>query len=94
MDYDKKIIEERGCMVTTDAPNVPELKTIKEIREYYRMSQKEFSDYLNVPLRTIENWESSKRKPPKEYLIELIRYKITNDPVINSRLYSYYSRLK
>ena len=94
MDYDKKAIEERGCMVTTDTSNIPQLETIKQIREYYKMSQIEFAIYLNVPRRTVENWESPKRTPPKDYIIELIKYKFAHDPVINNRLYSYYARLK
>lgn len=36
---------------------------IKETREEYHLTQKEFSDVLSIPLRTIENWETGKRKP-------------------------------
>lgn len=45
------------------------------------MTQKEFSEYLAIPLRTIENWLTGKRVPP-EYLIELIEYKLQNERLI------------
>lgn len=45
------------------------------------MTQKEFSEYLEIPLRTIENWLTGKRVPP-EYLIELIEYKLKKERLI------------
>lgn len=45
------------------------------------MTQKEFSEYLDIPLRTIENWLTGKRVPP-EYLIELIEYKLEKERLI------------
>lgn len=36
---------------------------IKETRVEYNITQKEMSELLEIPLRTIENWESGKRKP-------------------------------
>ena len=45
------------------------------------MTQKEFSEYLAIPLRTIENWLTGKRVPP-EYLIELIEYKLKKERLI------------
>ena len=38
---------------------------IKETRAEYNITQKEMSEILEIPLRTIENWESGKRKPSK-----------------------------
>ena len=55
--------------------------TIKELREYSEMTQKEFSKYLNIPYRSIQNWEESKRKCP-EYIIELIEYKLKKEKLI------------
>lgn len=52
--------------------------TIKEMRASTKMTQKAFAEYLNIPLRTIENWESGQRTPP-EYVIELIKYKIEKE---------------
>jgi DNA-binding transcriptional regulator YiaG len=34
------------------------------------------SDLLGIPLRTIEDWDSGRRKPP-EYVVSLIIYKLT-----------------
>ena len=49
--------------------------TIKELRAASGMTQKEFSDYFNIPRRSIEDWETGKRTPP-EYLVDLIEYKL------------------
>ena len=38
---------------------------IKETRAEYNITQKEMSEILEIPVRTIENWESGKRKPSK-----------------------------
>lgn len=47
---------------------------IKDMRLQTGMTQKEFGEYFNIPVRTIENWETGKRNPP-EYVAELIKYK-------------------
>ena len=36
---------------------------IKEARAEYGLTQKELSEITEIPLRTIENWESGKRSP-------------------------------
>jgi predicted nucleotidyltransferase len=36
---------------------------IKEARAEYKLTQKELSEITDIPLRTIENWESGKRTP-------------------------------
>ncbi|QWC00137.1 helix-turn-helix domain-containing protein [Mycoplasmatota bacterium] len=36
---------------------------IKETRTEYNMTQQDLSDITDIPKRTIENWESGKRKP-------------------------------
>lgn len=51
---------------------------IKELREKVKMTQKEFSEYFNIPRRTIEDWENERRTPP-QYVIELIYYKLKNE---------------
>lgn len=56
--------------------------TTKELRLSARMTQREFAGYFNIPLRTIENWETGKRNPP-EYVVELIRYKIEKEEDMN-----------
>jgi DNA-binding transcriptional regulator YiaG len=36
---------------------------IKETRSEYNLTQQELSDITGIPKRTIENWESGKRRP-------------------------------
>lgn len=38
--------------------------TIKEARISANLTQKQMSDLFEIPLRTIENWESGQRTPP------------------------------
>lgn len=33
-------------------------KTIKELRESIRMSRKEFSEHMGIPVRTLEDWKA------------------------------------
>lgn len=42
------------------------------------LSQRAFAKELNIPYRSIENWELGKRIPP-EYVVELIEYKLENE---------------
>ena len=55
--------------------------TIKEMRAKSGMTQKAFSEYLNIPNRTIEDGERGRRKTP-DYVIELIEYKLTHEGVL------------
>lgn len=41
------------------------MTTIKEAREVTGMTQKEMSERLKIPQRTIEDWERGARKPPE-----------------------------
>ncbi len=49
--------------------------TIKELRIKAGKTQREFSKYLGIPKRSIENWESGRRNPPP-YLVDLIKHKL------------------
>jgi DNA-binding transcriptional regulator YiaG len=55
--------------------------TIKELRTLSGMTQKQFAEYLNIPKRTIEDWEYEKRIPPV-YVVELIEYKLRKEKLI------------
>lgn len=44
---------------------------IKDARIAAGMTQQEMSDKLDIPKRTIENWESGQRTPP-EYVKKLV----------------------
>ena len=52
--------------------------TIKEMREYLNVSRAEFSRRYNIPVRTLEDWESEKRNPP-EYVISLLERVVLED---------------
>ena len=49
--------------------------TIKEARLTAGLTQKQMSDLFDIPLRTIESWESEVRKPPA-YVEKLIVEKL------------------
>lgn len=61
------------------------MTTLKELREAAQMSLKDFSSYLNIPYRTMQNWEGNQRKAP-EYLVELISYKLKKEGLIKEEL--------
>ena len=47
------------------------LFTIKDICFYFNIGQTELSRRFDIPLRTIQNWHSGKRKPPL-YVVTMI----------------------
>lgn len=57
------------------------MQTIKEIRLSTGLSQAKFCEVLNIPTRTVQDWEQGKRQCP-EYVAELIAYRVVNDPDI------------
>lgn len=48
---------------------------MRALRAWTGLTQKEFADYLEIPVRTIEGWESGRRQPPA-YLVDLVAFKI------------------
>ena len=57
------------------------MQSIKEIRLSTGLSQGKFSEVLNIPRRTLQDWEQGKRQCP-EYVAELIAFRVANDPSI------------
>ena len=55
--------------------------TIKELRTACGMTQQAFSEYFNIPKRSIENWEIGVSNPPK-YLAPLMEYKLKSEKLI------------
>ena len=51
---------------------------IKELRKKKQMTQKEFAEFFNIPLRTIQKWEQHDSEP-LPYLISLIQEEITEE---------------
>lgn len=47
--------------------------SIREARQYAHMTQKDVSQEYDIPIRTLQNWESEDREPPKyveEWLVQ------------------------
>lgn len=57
--------------------------TIKELRKASGMTQKAFGEYLEVPFKSIQNWEYGKSECPN-YVIHLIEYKLKNEGMIKA----------
>ncbi|SCP98012.1 helix-turn-helix domain-containing protein [Anaerobium acetethylicum] len=55
---------------------------IKALRAEAGLNRKEFAEHFGIPLRTVEDWEAGKRKPP-EYIPRLIEYQIKNEQLQN-----------
>ena len=54
---------------------------IRKIREETGLSRKDFSIHIGIPLRTIEDWEAGRRRPP-EYIPRLIEYQLKYEELI------------
>ena len=48
---------------------------LRTLREQTGLSRKDFSIHMGIPLRTIEDWEAGRRRPP-EYIPRLIAYQL------------------
>ena len=57
------------------------MQTIKEIRQSTGLSQSKLCALLNIPKRTLQDWEQGLRQCP-DYVVELIAYRVANDPNI------------
>lgn len=54
---------------------------IRRLREQTGMARKDFSIHIGIPLRTIEDWEAGRRRPP-EYIPRLIDYQLKYEELI------------
>lgn len=52
-----------------------EINKMKYIRGLTNLTQVEFSKKYNIPIRTIQDWESGKRKW-SDYVLELLEFKV------------------
>lgn len=48
---------------------------IRELRAETGLNRRQFAEHFQIPLRTVEEWEAGRRKPP-EYIPRLIKYQI------------------
>lgn len=53
---------------------------IREMRKSLGDTQSEFAARYHIPFRTVQNWETGKRKPP-EYMMKLLEQRIKDDLV-------------
>ena len=57
---------------------------IRKLREQTGMTRKDFSTHIGIPLRTIEDWEAGRRRPP-EYIPRLIEYQLKYEELIGKK---------
>lgn len=62
----------------TDAERRKMAYAFKTIRGQSGMTRKDFSAWLGVPYRTMQEWELGRRMMP-EYVLRLIAYKVLNE---------------
>ena len=48
---------------------------IRALRAETGLNRKQFEEHFQIQLRTVEEWEAGRRKPP-EYIPRLIKYQI------------------
>jgi DNA-binding transcriptional regulator YiaG len=52
-----------------------EMNKIRKMRKDAGMTQKMFSEFFGIPVRTLQDWEAGVRKPP-DYIVRLLPYKL------------------
>ena len=57
---------------------------LRMLREQTGLSRKDFSIHIGIPLRTIEDWEAGRRRPP-EYIPRLIAYQLKYEKLTAKR---------
>ena len=57
---------------------------IRRLREQTGMTRKDFSIHIGIPLRTIEDWEAGRRRPP-EYIPWLIEFQLKYEKLIGKK---------
>ena len=53
--------------------------TIKQLRATTGLSQAKFAKLLEIPTRTVEDWEGKRHSPP-DYVLKLIEFYLDNQP--------------
>lgn len=59
-------------------------RQVKELREQMGMNRREFSEYFNIPYRTVQDWEAEKRELP-EYVLQLMVYKAEMEKLVKEK---------
>lgn len=61
-----------------------QIRTLKEIRDMLNVNRTEFSRYMGIPLRTLEEWEAGRRKMP-DYVLRLIAYYVKTQKLLKDK---------
>lgn len=61
-----------------------QIRTLKGIREMLDMNRTEFSRYMDIPLRTLEEWEAGRRQMP-DYVLRLIAYYVKTEQILRKK---------
>lgn len=61
-----------------------QIETMKGIRSELGLNRKEFSEYMDIPLRTLEEWEAGRRKMP-DYVLRLITYYARTEQLLKEK---------
>lgn len=61
-----------------------QIETLKRMRQLTEMNRREFSDYMGIPLRTLEEWEAGRRKMP-DYVLRLISYRVHMEKLLKDK---------
>ena len=69
----QRLVSCSGCTTLRRTVEDTEAAELRKIREKAGLNRSEFSDATSIPLRTLEDWESGKRKPPF-YVIRLLEF--------------------
>lgn len=57
---------------------------IKELRRSVDMTRKEFSEHTGIPVRTLKDWEATRRTPP-EYIPRLIAFQFKYEELLKEK---------
>ena len=58
-----------------------QMKKLKELRASLEMNRTEFSTYIGIPLRTLDDWENARRQMP-DYVLRLLIYRIETEKLL------------
>ena len=61
-----------------------QIETLKNIRTDLGLNRKQFSGYMDIPIRTLEEWEAGRRKMP-DYVLRLILYYSKMEKILDDR---------
>ena len=68
-------------MMEKSKKNEKQIDTLKGIRELLGMNRTQFSQYMGIPLRTLEEWEAGRRNMP-DYVLKLISYYVRTQQLL------------